>query len=161
MIILGVDPGFERCGVAVIDSSKGIGGEVMLFSTSIRTSAKESFPQRLLTIGNEISEIMKKFSPDVLAIETLYFSANTKTAMNVAEARGVIVFESIKGGAEIFEYTPSQIKIAMTGEGRADKKQVEFMVRKLVTFPKEEVLDDELDAVAIALTHSACHRAVL
>lgn len=160
MIILGVDPGFERCGVAVIDNTKGVGNESLLFSTSLRTSAKDDFPTRLLSIGDGIANIMRKFSPEAFAIETLYFSSNRKTAMNVAEARGAITLEAVRGGAKIFEYTPAQIKIAMTGEGNADKKQVENMVRRLVAFPKEEVLDDELDAVAIALTHSAHYRAV-
>lgn len=157
MIVLGIDPGFERCGAAVVDISEGIGEERVIFSTSVRTSSKDTFDKRLLSLGEKIGKIIDAHSPDVLSIESLFFSKNKKTAMSVSEARGVVVFQAAKRGLEVHEFRPAEIKIAVTGHGGSDKKQVEDMVKRLVSFPKENALDDEVDAVAVALTYSA-HR---
>jgi len=159
MRILGVDPGFERVGIAILEKNAGKpfdkaqGKEQVVFSECFKTSVKLEFAERLNLIGEEIKNIIKKYKPEVLSIETLFLTTNQKTVMHVAEARGVIIYEAIKAGLKIFEASPPQIKIATTGYGRADKKQITRMVQMLVNMDKKEKkLDDELDAIAIALT---------
>ena len=161
MRILGIDPGFERLGVAVLErpdkksasaQSYGATKEKILFSECFKTSAKLQFPERLRLIGEEVESVIKKYKPDALAIETLFLNTNQKTVMHVAEARGVVIYECIKVGMKIFEASPPQIKIATTGYGHANKDQIIKMVRILVDIPKSKTSDDELDAIAIALT---------
>lgn len=153
MIILGIDPGFERIGISVI--KKGLKNDTLLFSICFKTSAKIDFNERLVLIGKEVRRVIKKYKPDSLAIETLIFNTNQKTALMVAEARGVIVYESTLGGLKIYEYTPLQIKNAVTGYGRADKNQVTTMVRQLIAIGDEVTSDDEIDSIAVSLTCSA------
>ena len=157
MIILGIDPGFERLGVAVLEKIKSDKKERVLFSECFKTSASLEFSERLLLIGKEVRKIIKKYKPEILAIETLFLTTNHKTVMHVAEARGVVIYEASAFGLKIFEASPPQIKIATTGYGRSDKKQVMKMVKILVDIkpkPSEggQESDDELDAIAIALT---------
>lgn len=154
MRILGIDPGYERVGVAVIDKNSK---DELVYSECIRTSPKTPFPTRLVEIGAQLEEIIKKYSPTVLAIETLLFNTNQKTAMKVSEARGVVVYISTRAGMETHEYTPLQIKNAMTGYGHATKSQVEMMTRNLIVIEKENIIDDEMDAIAVALTCSASY----
>ena len=149
--ILGIDPGFERLGIAVLEKIKQ-GKEQVIFSECFKTSAKLEFAERLRLIGEEIKKIIKKYQPEVLAIETLFLNTNQKTVMRVAEARGVVVYEAAQAGLRIFEATPLQIKVATTGYGRSDKTQINKMVKLLVEIEKNKTSDDELDAVAIALT---------
>ena len=164
MKILGIDPGFERLGVAVLENSKGNkklfdyaqGKERVLFSECFKTSAKLDFSERLSLIGEEVKKIIKKYKPDVLSIETLFFTTNQKTVMHVAEARGVVMYECAKAHMKIFEASPPQIKIAITGYGKANKEQVKKMVKLLVDIDNTKKSDDELDAIAIALTAVAC-----
>ena len=157
MIILGIDPGFERLGIAILEKEKNQ-KEHVVFSECFKTSAKLEFPERLQLIGEQVEKIIKKYKPDVLAIETLFLTTNHKTVMNVAEARGVVIYEAKKAGLKIFEASPPQIKIATTGYGKADKEQVMRMVKLLVDIDKNKKSDDELDAIAIALTGFACLR---
>lgn len=153
MIILGIDPGFERLGVAVLEKNKGDKKEKIIFSECFKTSAKLEFSERLFLIGEEIKRVIKKFKPEVLAIETLFFNTNQKTVMRVAEARGVIIYEASLAGLKIFEASPPQIKIATTGYGKANKEQVIKMVKILIDIdPTRKESDDELDAIAMALT---------
>ena len=157
MRILGIDPGFERLGIAVVEKvayAKGSGAprERVVFSECFKTSAKLEFFERLNLIGAEIEKIIKKYRPEVLAIETLFLNTNQKTVMRVAEARGVVIYQAALSGMKVFEATPLQIKIATTGYGRADKTQVMKMVKILVEIDKGKTSDDELDAIAIALT---------
>jgi len=152
MKILGIDPGFERLGIAVLEKSSKGKKEVVLFSECFKTSAKLEFPERLKLIGEEIARIIKKYQPEILAIETLFLTTNQKTVMHVAEARGVIVYEGVKANMKIFEASPPQIKIATTGYGKATKEQIMKMVKLLVEIDKTKSSDDELDAIAIALT---------
>ena len=152
--ILAIDPGFDRMGVAILDKIKG--KETLVYSTCITTSKKESFESRLFFAGNTLEEIIIKYSPNHLAIEKLFFTANQRTAMNVAEVRGVCLFFAKKYKLSIFEYTPPQIKIAVTGYGKSNKSDISNMVYKIIKIPnKEKLLDDEIDAIAIGLTHSA------
>ena len=152
MRILGIDPGFERLGIAILEKNKGDKKERVLFSECFKTSARLDFADRLTLLGNEIKRVIKKYKPEVLSIETLFLTTNYKTAMRVAEARGVIIYEAKSAGLEIFEASPPQIKIATTGYGRADKNQMTKMVKMLVEIDKNKTSDDELDAIAIALT---------
>ncbi len=152
MKILGIDPGFERLGIAIIEKNKKIKKETVLYSECFKTSAKLKFEDRLCLIGGKVGEVIKDFSPDVLSIETLFLTTNHKTVMHVAEARGVVIYEATKQGLKIFEASPPQIKIAITGDGHADKEQVMKMVKMLVTIDNTKKSDDELDAIAIALT---------
>ena len=146
-----MDPGFERLCIAVLEKGK-VGREKVLFSECFKTNLKLDFAERLRLVGEEIKKVIKEFGPEVLAIETLFLTTNHKTAMRVAEARGVIIYEAKSAGLEIFEASPPQIKIATTGYGRADKNQMTKMVKMLVEIDKNKTSDDELDAIAIALT---------
>ena len=155
MRILGIDPGFERLGIAVLErtpEARPQGKEKVVFSECFKTSAKLEFSERLKLIGEETRKIIKKYQPEVLAIETLFLTTNQKTVMRVAEARGVVIYEAVQAGIKIFEASPPQIKIATTGYGRADKTQIMKMVKILVDLDKKKSSDDELDAIAIALT---------
>lgn len=155
MRIISIDPGYERVGIAILEKDSG---EKLLFSECFTTSPNENFEDRILMIGEEIFDLIEKWSPTELAIETLFFNTNQKTAMRVAEARGVMIYQSKKMGLNIHEYTPLQIKNAITGYGRADKKQVDDMVRNLIKIEKEKMYDDEMDAIAIGLTACASIR---
>lgn len=152
MIILGIDPGFERLGVAVLEKNKGDKKERIIFSECFKTSNKLDFTERLYLIGVESKKIIKKYEPEILAIETLFLNTNQKTVMRVAEVRGVVIYEAMSAGLKIFEASPPQIKIATTGYGRANKEQMMRMIKILLEIPKSIQSDDELDAVAIALT---------
>jgi len=152
MIIIGIDPGYERLGIAVLEKKSLHDKEYLLFSECFKTSAKLEFTERLLQIGEEIQKIIKKYKIEILAIETLFLNTNQKTVMHVAEVRGVIIYEGMKAGLKIFEASPPQIKIATTGYGRANKEQIMKMVKMLVKVDKKIKSDDELDAMAIALT---------
>ncbi|OGI67336.1 crossover junction endodeoxyribonuclease RuvC [Candidatus Nomurabacteria bacterium RIFCSPLOWO2_01_FULL_41_12] len=151
MRILGIDPGFERLGIAILEKSKSK-KECVIFSECFKTSAKLEFSERLNLIGIEVRRIIKKYKPEILAIETLFLNTNQKTVMRVAEARGVVMYEAAQVGLKIFEATPLQIKIATTGYGRADKTQVMKMIQILVEIEEKKTSDDELDAIATALT---------
>lgn len=154
--IIGIDPGFDRLGVCVLqkDGTK----EEVLFSTCITTNKKDSFESRLAFLGEELASILSTYAPQECALEKLFFSKNQTTAINIAEVRGVILFLCHKAGLLIHEYSPPEIKVAVTGYGKATKSDIAHMVPKILgkTLPST-LLDDELDAIAIALTHSA-HR---
>ena len=152
--ILGIDPGFDRLGVCVLD--KNGEKETVVYSTCITTSKKDTFEKRLVALGDGVEAIIKKYSPNELAIETLFFTTNQKTIITVAEVRGVCIYLSHKYGLPIYEYSPPQIKLAITGYGKASKEDIAYMIPKILKQPLlVGVLDDEIDAIAIALTHSA------
>jgi crossover junction endodeoxyribonuclease RuvC len=157
MKIISIDPGYERLGLAIISKEKNK-KEELVFSECFKTSAKLPHHERLALIGNRIKEIIKKYKPEQLATEKLFFSGNQKTAMLVAEARGVILYTGSSLGLEVFEYTPNDVKIAITGYGRSEKKQMIDMVKKLIVVNSKTNSDDEFDAIAIGLTHFAIHR---
>lgn len=150
MRILGIDPGYDRLGIAIVEKLNG--KEIVLHSECFNTQSSLPFNERLLLLGIKMEEIYTKYKPDILSIETLFFTTNQKTAMRVAEARGVILYIATKMKMKIFEATPLQIKIATTGYGKANKKDVMKMVKMLVKIDKDKASDDELDAIAIALT---------
>ena len=150
--ILGVDPGFERLGIAILEKNKSDKKEKVIFSTCFKNSAKLDFPERLFLIGDKIKEIIEEYKPEILSIETLFLNTNQKTVMKVSEARGVVIYEASRKKLKIFEASPPQIKIATTGYGRSDKTQINKMVKMLVDIDEKVKSDDELDAIAIALT---------
>lgn len=158
MIVLGIDPGFERLGIAVIEKEKS-SREVLLFSECFKTAKTLAFTERLKLIGLRIEELVETYKPTHLGIETLFIETNQKTAMRVAEVRGTILYIAAKHGLTICEYSPLQIKSAVTGYGKADKKAVMMMVPKLIKIENPtKMIDDELDAIAIALTTSASEK---
>lgn len=151
--ILAIDPGYERMGLAILE--KNGHSEKIIFSECFKTSSKIKHSERLELIGQEIESVILKYKPSTLATEKLFFSNNKKTAMFVAEARGVILYVAQKNNLTINEFHPSDIKIAITGSGRADKKAIYFMAEKLINLPKGKLVDDEIDAICIGLTFFA------
>ncbi len=158
MRILGIDPGYERLGIAILEKNKMDKKEKVIFSVCFKTSAKLEFPERLNLIGQKIKSVIKEYKPEILSIETLFLNTNHKTVMQVAEARGVVIYECARAGLKIFNASPPQIKMATTGYGKADKEQVMKMVKLLVKIDNNKKSDDELDAIAIALTGLAHNR---
>jgi len=154
MRIFGIDPGFDRLGIACIDKDEK-GKETLVFSECFETNKKEIFSKRLLSVGIRVRECIEKYKPDILGIEKLYMSLNQKTVMNVSEAKGVIIYEAQRNNLEIFEFTPMEIKVAITGYGHATKTDISKMTSKLIALPKRKMRDDEIDAIAVALTLSA------
>jgi crossover junction endodeoxyribonuclease RuvC len=158
MKVLSIDPGFERLGIAILEK-KEKENEVLLFSECFKTKTSQTHSQRLFLIGQEIEKIILKYKPEFLSIEKLFFNTNQKTIIGVAEARGVVLYEANKNNLEVFEFTPLEVKVAVTGYGRSEKKQVIDMtsrILKLKTNLKKS--DDEFDAIALGLTFFACYR---
>ena len=152
MRILGIDTGFAITGYSIIDY---IGNKFYLrTSGAILTEAKTSFPLRLEKINKELAEIIENYNPDAMSIEELFFNNNAKTAINVAQARGVILVTARMHNLDIFEYTPLQVKQAVTGYGRADKIQVQRMVKMILNEEKLPKLDDVTDSMAMAICHA-------
>lgn len=153
MKVLAVDPGYGRCGVAIVE--KLTGKEILVYSACIETLATKEFPKRLATVTDECARLLERYEPDALALEKLYITKNQKTAMRVAEVRGALINAAAQAGVPIFEYTPSEVKAAVSGFGSADKKAVIKMLHALVKIEKEIRHDDEYDAIAIGVTHLA------
>jgi crossover junction endodeoxyribonuclease RuvC len=157
MILLSIDPGFERLGLAIIQK-EGRGKETLLYSECFKTSAKLPHQERLRLIGNKIEDLIKEYKPTELATEKLFLTSNQKTVIPVAEARGVILYIAGLHNMKVSEYSPPEIKVAVTGYGRSDKTQIMAMVPRLITITKTIKSDDEFDAIAIGLTHCAISR---
>ncbi len=152
MKVLGIDPGYAIIGYGVI-SSDGIRFKPLEFG-AITTKAKTEFSERLSKIYDGIISLVEKYKPDALSIEKLFFNTNTTTAIDVAQARGVILLAAKKCGVPIFEYTPLQVKQSVTGYGRAEKHQVMEMTRSLLGLKEVPKPDDTADALAIAICHA-------
>ena len=151
MRILGIDPGTGILGFGVIEVLKG--KPMLVDAGVIRTPAKEDDAIRLVTIFDELTSIIKDAQPDEMSVEKLFFAQNVTTAITVAQARGVVLLAGQQAGLVIAEYTPLQIKQALTGYGRAEKKQIQEMVRVLLGLKAIPKPDDCADALAAALTH--------
>lgn len=147
-VSLAIDPGYDRVGVAVFDGSE------LLFSECY-TPPNGPFEKRLVAIFNHLNKLVGKYKPRSMALETLYFSKNQKTALKVAEARGVIEVVAAKADIPVIEYSPQAVKIAVTGSGNASKEGVQKMVDRLIVLPSGRRLDDEYDAIALGIAHSA------
>lgn len=155
--ILGIDPGFDRLGVCVLE--KDGAKETLLYSECIETSKKDPFSKRILTIAKGLEKVLKKHAPHELAIEKLFFTKNQTTAIQVAEVRGVVLYLAELEGLSAYEYSPPEIKLAVAGHGKASKDDIFRMIEKILAFKGEKgKKDDEMDAIAIALTHSAHRR---
>lgn len=152
MRILGIDPGTATTGFGVIEKN---GPTLKFVDAGVITTLPEiSMPNRLVTIYEEITQVIKETKPDQAAVELLYFAANVTTGITVGQARGVLLLACAEAGLPIAEYTPLQVKQAVTGYGKADKKQIQEMVKmmlKLEVIPKP---DDAADGLAIAITHA-------
>lgn len=152
MKILGIDPGMAIVGYGLIDVNDK--KPVLAASGSIQTNKENSDSQRLLEIYNDLSFIIEKYKPDCASVENLFFFKNQKTVIPVAEARGVILTVLCKYGIPTFSYTPMEVKQVLTGYGRAEKKEVEQMVKIALETDDLPKLDDTVDAIAIAICHA-------
>ena len=153
MIVLGIDPGIATVGFGVIQTD-GIKSRFINCGI-ISTPAGERTEKRLLDIFLNMEELIGRYSPDVIAIEELFFNNNQKTAVNVCQARGVILAAAEKQGVPVREYTPLQVKVAVAGYGRAEKKQIMEMTKIILKLPGVPRPDDAADALALAITHAS------
>ncbi len=152
MVIIGIDPGLAIVGWGVIECNRGRLRPIAY--GAIRTPAHTDIEQRLLMIRNDLKAVLDKYKPDEMAIEELFFNTNITTGIAVAEARGVILCTAHEAGVRISEYTPLQVKQAVVGYGKAEKRQVIAMVISLLSLKSDLKLDDTADALAIAICHS-------
>lgn len=155
MRVLAVDPGYDRLGVAVLEHNGG--RERLLYSTCIETNKSDKLPTRLGYLGQQFDTLLAEYLPDRVALETIFFNKNQKTAIAVAEARGVLLYLSHQRGIKILEFGPQEVKVAVTGYGKSDKEAVIDMVRRLVKEAPATALDDEYDAIAVGITALAHH----
>ena len=153
MVILGIDPGIAIVGYGFLEL-KGNSYKVLDYG-AITTEAKVPLPDRLNSIYEDMSELIEKYKPDDIAFEELFFNKNVKTAITVAQARGVEVLAAKKSHAGLYEYTPLQVKQAIVGYGRASKNQVQEMVKIILNLEKVPKPDDVADALAVAMTHGS------
>ncbi|MCL5798449.1 MAG: crossover junction endodeoxyribonuclease RuvC [Patescibacteria group bacterium] len=151
MIVLGIDPGIAITGIAIVEENKG--EQALTHSEAITSSSNLSTAQRLLKLHQSLQSLIEKYHPQTAALENLFFNTNAKTALVVGQARGVIQLALTQAKIPIAEYTPLQVKMALTGYGRADKFQIQQMVKQILKLPKILSPDDVADAAAIALTH--------
>jgi crossover junction endodeoxyribonuclease RuvC len=158
MRVLAFDPGFERLGIAVIEKISPGAKEQVLHSECVRTSAKLTFAQRLAELGVAVDALIDLWQPGCVAIENVFFEKNAKTAMDVAAVRGMLLYIASSAGLPAHEYTPLQVKVAITGYGKSDKAAIAAMVPRLVSIPEKKRLDDEMDAIAVGLTCLASMR---
>lgn len=152
MKILGIDPGTGRLGWSILNFEKGI--YTLISVGCFETKPKTELSIRLELIYNFLTDLIKENNPEVLAVESLFFSNNAKTAFDVGAARGVILLSARQAGLPINQYTPTQVKSSLTGYGNAEKSQIQFMVSKILKLKEPIKPDDAADAVAIAITHS-------
>ncbi len=158
MRILGIDPGYAIVGYGLIENDNG--KLRPLDYGAVETDAKMPTADRLIAIEQKITELVKEVRPDEIAIEELFFNTNITTGIKVAQARGVILLSCAKLCADLFEYTPLQIKSTVTGNGTANKTQIQFMVRSLLRLKETPKPDDAADALAAAICHAYTSRAV-
>lgn len=152
MVILGIDPGFAIVGFGVLDSRPG--SQALLSCGAITTEAGLPLPTRLLQIENDMAQLLDTFHPNAMAVEELFFTNNITTGIGVAQARGVILTAAERAGVPIYEYSPSAVKLAITGYGKAEKRQMMEMTKRLLKLKSVPKPDDAADAVAIALCHA-------
>ncbi len=156
MIILGIDPGFAITGYGIV-KYEGNKFSVIDYG-AVTTPAGMEMPKRLLSLSEGLEKVIEKFRPDFISVEELFFNKNIKTALNVGHGRGVVLLTAAKSGIPVFEYTPLQVKQAVVGYGRAEKAQVQQMVKVLLNLPAIPKPDDVADALAIAICHGHSHK---
>ncbi|RNC29696.1 MAG: Crossover junction endodeoxyribonuclease RuvC [Candidatus Dichloromethanomonas elyunquensis] len=152
MLILGIDPGTAIMGYGLIEK-KGQKLTPVAYSCW-RTPSDLPMPRRLLQLYDSLEDFLLKYSPEVIAVEELFFNRNTTTALSVGQARGVVLLSGAKNKIEVFEYTPLQVKQAVVGYGKADKKQIQYMVKALLSLQESPKPDDTADALAVAICHA-------
>ncbi len=150
MLILGIDPGTAITGYGLVEQIDDLR---LVDAGAILTPAGTPLPERLLTIHQQLSELISIYQPDGVAVEELFFSKNVRTAMSVGHARGVVLLAAAQAGLPIYHYKPSEVKVAVTGYGAAAKPQVQEMVRLLLELEETPKPDDVADAIAIAICH--------
>ncbi len=156
MIIMGIDPGFAITGFGIV-KYEGNKFSVLDYG-AVTTEASMKLSQRLLVLNNRLEELIQKHKPDAVAIEELFFNKNIKTALTVGHGRGVAVLAAARSGVDIFEYTPLQVKQSVVGYGRAEKAQIQQMVKALLNLKAIPKPDDVADALAVAICHGNSHR---
>ena len=159
MRIIGIDPGYAIVGFGVLEYNRAQ-FQVVDYG-AVTTPADMDFNSRLLEIYNDLCYILDKFRPDFLAIERLYFTSNQKTAIDVAQARGIVLLAARQRNIDVFEYTPLQVKQSVTGYGKAVKKQVQEMTTRILKLPEIPKPDDTADALAIAICHAHSYNSQL
>ncbi len=150
MRVLAIDPGYDRLGIAVLEKTKG--KEKLFYSACLKTDKSEPQSERLLKLGKELEATLDKYRPECVALETLFFNQNRSTAIKVAEVRGLIIYLARKYECEVREFGPQEVKVAVTGYGKSDKRAVFEMIKRLIPEVPEQGLDDEYDAIAIGIT---------
>ena len=153
MFVLGIDPGLSRCGYGAVRS--GPSGHHAVAIGVIRTSPADELPQRLAELQLELRALMVELQPDVVAVERIFFQNNVRTAMSVGQASGLAMAEAIAAGCEVAQYSPNEVKLAVAGDGAADKAQVQAMVQRLLRLATPPKPADAADAAALALCHLA------
>ncbi|HHW99260.1 MAG TPA: crossover junction endodeoxyribonuclease RuvC [Firmicutes bacterium] len=153
MLVLGIDPGIAITGYGFVQPGRQGSGKAIAYGC-IRTPARTPLADRLVLLYQQLTELIEEHRPDVLAIEQLFFNRNTTTAFTVAQARGVVVLAAAQQGVRVVEYTPLQVKQAVVGYGRAEKQQVQHMVKALLNLASVPKPDDVADALAIAICHT-------
>ncbi len=152
MVVLGIDPGTASLGWGIIKRTEEVAYKVEAYGC-IKTDKSNLFSRRLEEIHRELSKIIKKYEPDIAAVEQLFFAKNVKTAISVGEARGVAILAAVQANLAVAEYTPLQVKQSLVGYGRAEKKQMQKMLKVLLGLEDIPKPDDAADALAIALCH--------
>lgn len=156
MRVIAIDPGYDRLGIAVLEHQNG--KEALLYSVCVTTNPQAPLTERLLEIGAAFENVAAAYAPHALAIETLFFNKNQKTAIGVAEARGIVLYLAGVRGCRIYEFGPQEVKVAVTGYGKSDKTGVVAMIRRLIPNCPEKAHDDEFDAIAVGITCLAHHK---
>lgn len=159
MVILGIDPGFAIVGFGVVRAEQG--RQTLVQCGAITTPAGLPLPTRLMQIADDMDTVITKFKPDAMAVEELFFTNNVTTGIGVAQARGVILLAAERQGIPIYEYSPSEVKLAVVGYGKAEKRQVMDMTKRLLNLKAPPKPDDAADAVAIALCHARSNTSLL
>ena len=156
MTILGIDPGIARLGFGLV--VKKAGRVNSLLYGCMETSKDEDEEQRLRILFEKTSRLIKKYKPEAVVLEKIFFSQNVKTALTVGQARGIVMLSGAMFNLPIFSYTPLEVKLAITGYGRADKKQIQKMIQSILNLKKLPQPDDAADALGIAVTHCFTHK---
>jgi crossover junction endodeoxyribonuclease RuvC len=151
MRVLGLDPGLTCAGYGLVERA---GGSVRAVTYgAIRTPAGEEVPARLAALFDEVDALIAAHRPDAIAVERVLFNSNVRTAMSVGQAAGVVLLAAVRAGCDVAEYTPTQVKLSVTGDGRADKKQMQLMVARLLALDAVPTPADAADALGLAITH--------
>lgn len=159
MIILGIDPGYAIVGFGVLEYKNN--HFTVIDYGAITTDAGTPFNRRLEYIYDQLTELLQKYKPDAMSIEKLFYNSNAKTVIDVSQARGVIMLAAQKCGVPAFEYTPLQVKQSVVGYGRAEKKQVQEMIKRILFLEKVPKPDDTADALAMAICHGHCSGSIV